>query len=151
MNDEIHRLYVLVDEFNLIFNSDPFVLNAYKKELNCHVEKGLGSNLKARLSTDFAMTMEQSQKEMVAKMSALLPENKRNISLSNSKCKPFEVLYRLHCDNLCADFHEDLEFKFSWGLSKLYRRVTSLNMWSQTQSRISYVNLISIYKKLYFH
>ncbi|XP_025413801.1 transmembrane GTPase Marf isoform X4 [Sipha flava] len=138
LNDEIRRLYVLVDEFNASFNSDPFVLNVYKKELNSYVETGLGSNLRARLSTDFAMTMEQSQKEMVAKMSSLLPENKRNISLSNSKCKPFEILYRLHCDNLCSDFHEDLEFKFSWGLSKIYRRVTSLKIWSQTQSRISY-------------
>jgi mitofusin len=145
LNDEIRRLYVLVDEFNASFNSDPFVLNVYKKELNSYVETGLGSNLRARLSTDFAMTMEQSQKEMVAKMSSLLPENKRNISLSNSKCKPFEILYRLHCDNLCSDFHEDLEFKFSWGLSKIYRRVTSLKIWSQTQSRISYVNVMSIY------
>lgn len=138
MSDEIRRLYVLVDEFNSPFHSDPLVLNAYKKELNSHVETGLGSNLRARLSTDLAMTMEQSQKEMVDKMSALLPENKRNISLSNSKCKPFEVFYRLHCDNLCTDFHEQLEFKFSWGLSKIYRRVSSLN--GQAQPRILMVN-----------
>lgn len=142
LSDEIRRLYVLVDEFNSPFHSDPLVLNAYKRELNGHVEAGLGSNLRARLSTDLAMTMEQSQKEMVAKMSELLPENRRNISLSNSKCKPFEVLYRLHCDNLCSDFREQLEFKFSWGLGKIYNRVSSLS--AQTQSRILMVKLMSL-------
>lgn len=36
--------------------------------------------------------------------------------------QPFEILYRLNCDNLCADFHEDLEFRFSWGITSLVQR-----------------------------
>lgn len=36
--------------------------------------------------------------------------------------QPFEILYRLNCDNLCADFHEDLEFRFSWGITTLIQR-----------------------------
>jgi len=140
--DEIRRLSVLVDEFNLPFHSDPLVLNVYKKELHSHVEAGLGSNLRARLSTALAMNIDQSQREMIDKMSTLLPEDKKNINVKNHKREPFEVLYRLHCDNLCGDFHEQLEFKFSWGLSTLVTRVSSLANWSRNQSKVLMVNLV---------
>lgn len=100
------------------------------------MESGLGSNLRARLSTALAMNIDQSQREMIDKMSTLLPQDKRNINVTNSKREPFEVLYRLHCDNLCCDFQEKLEFKFSWGLSKLVTRVSSLVNWSRNQSKV---------------
>jgi mitofusin 2 len=109
------------------------------------VEAGLGSNLRARLSTALAMNIDQSQREMIDKMSTLLPEDKRNINVTNPKREPFEVLYRLHCDNLCGDFHEQLEFKFSWGLSKLVTRVSSLANWSRNQSRVLIVNIFSCF------
>jgi len=32
------------------------------------------------------------------------------------------VLYRLNCDNLCGDFHEDIAFKFSFGINALVKR-----------------------------
>lgn len=144
LSDEIRRLSILVDEFNLPFHSDPLVLNVYKKELHSHVESGLGSNLRARLSTALAMNIEQSQREMIEKMSTLLPETKRNINVTNSKREPFEVFYRLNCDNLCGDFHEHLEFKFSWGLSTLVTRVSSLSNWSRNQSRTLMVNIILV-------
>ncbi|XP_015372851.1 PREDICTED: transmembrane GTPase Marf-like [Diuraphis noxia] len=136
LNDEIRRLSTLVDEFNLPFHPESLVLNVYKKELHSHVESGLGSNLRAKLSTALAMNIDQSQREMIDKMSTLLPEDKRNINVTNPKREPFEVLYRLHCDNLCGDFHEQLEFKFSWGLSKLITRISSLANWSRDQSRV---------------
>lgn len=136
LSDEIRRLSILVDEFNLPFHSDPLVLNVYKKELHSHIEMGLGSNLRAKLSTALAMNIEHSQREMIDKMSTLLPENKRNISVTNPKREPFEVLYRLNCDNFCGDFHERLEFRFSWGLSSLFTRVSSLAKWSRSQSQV---------------
>ena len=64
LSEEIRRLGNLVDEFNARFHPDPLVLNVYKRELHSHVESGLGSNLRARLSTALAMNMENSQKEM---------------------------------------------------------------------------------------
>lgn len=126
LTEEIRRLSTLVDEFNLPFHSEPLVLNVYKKELHLHVETGLGSNLRARLSTALAMNMEQSQTEMTAKMETLLPEPYRNTSnIIMPRRQPFEILYRLNCDNLCADFHEDLEFRFSYGITALLQRFAS--------------------------
>lgn len=123
LNEEIRRLSNLVDEFNLPFHPEPLVLNVYKKELHHHVETGLGSNLRARLSTALALNMESSQREMTERMEKLIPEPQKVVStIIMPRRQPFEILYRLNCDNLCADFHEDLEFRFSWGITALIQR-----------------------------
>lgn len=128
LNEEIRRLGVLVDEFNLPFHSDALVLNVYKKELHSHVEAGLGSNLRARLSTALAMNIEASQKEMTDRMESLICEKQRTSpGYVMPRRQPFEILYRLNCDNLCADFHEDLEFRFSWGITALIQRFANGN------------------------
>jgi len=47
------------------------------------------------------------------RMSGLLPAEKKEVSLNAlPRREPFEILYRLNCDNLCADFHENLNFRF---------------------------------------
>ncbi|KAF6213510.1 hypothetical protein GE061_011230 [Apolygus lucorum] len=128
LSEEIRRLSTLVDEFNIPFHSEQLVLNVYKKELHHHVENGLGSNLRARLSTALAMNIEASQREMTDRMCLLLPEARRTVSHSVvPRREPFEVLYRLNCDNLCADFQEDLEFRFSWGLTSIIARFAGKN------------------------
>jgi mitofusin len=64
LSEEIRRLSVLVDEFNFPFDSKQLALNEYKRELIHHVENGLGSNLRARLSIELAKYIENSQREM---------------------------------------------------------------------------------------
>jgi mitofusin len=64
LSEEIRRLSVLVDEFNLSFQPEQHDLNMYKMKLNHHVKNGLGSNLHARLSTELAMDFEKIQQEM---------------------------------------------------------------------------------------
>ena len=122
MNEEIRRLSVLVEEFNEPFRADSLVLNVYKKSLHSHVEAGLGSNLRSRLSAAVAMNIESSQQEMTKRMTALLgPDKQQVVSSLFPRREPFEVLYRLNCDNLCQDFKEDIEFKFSLGLYSMVR------------------------------
>ncbi|CAK9799322.1 Transmembrane GTPase Marf [Anthophora quadrimaculata] len=123
LSEEIRRLAVLIDEFSVPFHTDPLVLNVYKRELHTHVENGLGSNLRARLSTALTLNIENSQREMIERMASLLPDNKQHMSLNVlPRREPFEIFYRLNCDNLCADFHEDLEFRFSWGITAIINR-----------------------------
>ncbi|KAE8750554.1 hypothetical protein FOCC_FOCC002848 [Frankliniella occidentalis] len=123
LSEEIRRLSTLVDEFCVPFHSEPLVLNVYKKELHSHVENGLGSNLRARLSTALAMNIENNQREMTERMASLLPPEKTQLLVSVlPRREPFEILYRLNCDNLCADFKENLEFRFSWGITALISR-----------------------------
>jgi len=70
----------LVDEFSDPFHPDPLVLNVYKSRLNAHVEKGVGSNLRARLSADLQLNIEAHQQEMTERMTALLPLEKQQVS-----------------------------------------------------------------------
>lgn len=91
--------------------------------MHAHVENGLGSNLRGRLSTALALNIDNSQREMTDRMAALLPADKKQLMVTLlPRREPFEILYRLNCDNLCADFHEDLEFRFSWGITALIYR-----------------------------
>lgn len=142
LSEEIRRLSVLVEEFNAPFHYDPLVLNVYKRELHAHVESGLGSNLRARLSNALAMNIESSQREMTEQMSTLLPPEKRQQTLGILvRRQPFEILYRLNCDNLCADFQEDLEFRFSWGVTSLISRFVQGNKRHQMSIK-NYANQI---------
>nr|CAG4635946.1 EOG090X01A3 [Eubosmina coregoni]SVE69640.1 EOG090X01A3 [Eubosmina coregoni] len=123
LSDEIRRLSVLVDEFHAPFHSEQIVLQVYKKELHNHVEACLGSNLRARLSTALALNMETSQKEMADRVTSMLSAEKKQLGMGMiPRREPFEVLYRLNCDNLCADFTEDIEFRFSFGITSLIQR-----------------------------
>ena len=160
MSEEIRRLSVLVDEFNDPFHPDPLVLNVYKSRINHHIEAGIGLNLKTRLSSDLQFNIENHEKDMIDRMTALLPAERQQISrvsyINAYKLLPsnliivnnfqpssgvmnqiiyfqniiprrdnFEVLYHLHFDNLCADFQEDIRFRFSLGFTAIIQRFLS--------------------------
>jgi mitofusin len=123
MSEEIRRLSVLVDEFNDPFHPDPLVLNVYKSRISHHIESGVGSNLKTRLSSDLQINIESHEQEMIERMTSLLPSERQQISRNIlPRRESFEVLYHLHFDTLCADFQEDIRFKFSLGFTALMRR-----------------------------
>merc|ERR1712029_601751 len=123
MSEEIRRLSVLVDEFNDPFHPDPLVLNVYKSRLNHHIEAGIGSNLKNRLSSDLQFNVESHEQDMIGRMTTLLPAEKQQISRNIlPRRDTFEVLYHLHFDNLCADFQEDIRFRFSLGFTALFNK-----------------------------
>lgn len=143
LNEEIWRLNVLVDEFNLPFHTDALVLNVYKKEMNAYVENGLGSNLRARLSTALAMNIETAQREMTERMTALVPKEKlkeQTSQIITARNQPFEMLYTLNCQNLCSDFQEDLEFRFSWGITALIQRFHARRAAAKSGKAIKYRN-----------
>lgn len=139
LSEEIRRLSVLVDEFNDPFHPDPLVVNVYKSKLNHHLESGVGSNLKARLSADLQLNMETQQKDMMDRMTALLPTEKQTVSRNIlPRREAFEVLYHLNCDNLCSDFQEDLSFKFSLGFSCLMARFMAAGKTKKPNGHQSY-------------
>lgn len=59
-------------------------------------------------------------------MHALIPLDSINVKNKQilTRSQPFEMFYTLNCQNLCSDFHEDLEFKFSWGITAMIQRFT---------------------------
>lgn len=59
-------------------------------------------------------------------MHALVPSEKSAVHAKQilSRPQPFEMFYTLNCQNLCADFQEELEFRFSWGITAMIHRFT---------------------------
>ncbi|XP_015784404.1 transmembrane GTPase Marf [Tetranychus urticae] len=136
LKEEIRRLSLLVSDFERPFSDDPNYVQTYKKELHSHVEKGLDSNMRARLSTELSCCVESAQKEMIERVTQLIPEEqaKRIDFLTFRSRQSFEILYRINCESLCADFQEDLEFRFSFGVLSMIRRFRSGNFFSKGNS-----------------
>lgn len=82
---------------------------------------------------------------LLEQMSTLLPPEKRQLTFSIlARRQPFEILYRLNCDNLCADFQEDLEFRFSWGVTSLISRFVRGNARHQMTLK-NYMNQVNVF------
>jgi mitofusin len=124
LTEEIRRLNILVNDYDKPFNPEAHFLEAYKKELHSHVEKGLGMNLRARLSAALSGQVETASKHMEGRVIKAIG-GARAIPSDIQARSNFEVFYRLNCESLCADFQEDLEFRFSLGLISLIKRFSN--------------------------
>lgn len=124
LKEEIRRLSLLVSDFNQPFSDDAYHISAYKKDIHTHVEQGLGSNMRARLTSELSNTVESVQKEMVERVYQILPDRaeRRVDFMAFRSGQSFEILYRINCESLFADFQEDLEFRFSFGLRSMIKR-----------------------------
>ncbi|KAG8142191.1 hypothetical protein E2320_006144 [Naja naja] len=95
MAEEIRKLSVLVDEFQLDFHPSPVVLKVYKNTM---------------------------QQEMIDGLKPLLPVSLRGQIELLVPRQCFTLSYDLNCDKLCADFQEDIQFHFSLGWTMLVNR-----------------------------
>ncbi|KAJ8319801.1 hypothetical protein KUTeg_001388 [Tegillarca granosa] len=122
LNEEIRRLSIVVDDFDKSFNVDPLILKKYKEKLHVHVEKELGRNLQLRCSKVLHNGVETTEKEMIERLGALLPESDKIQLFSMVPKREFEIAYRIDCHNLCKEFQEDIQFRFSLGITALMQR-----------------------------
>uniref|UniRef100_A0A8C4SIT4 Mitofusin 1 n=1 Tax=Erpetoichthys calabaricus TaxID=27687 RepID=A0A8C4SIT4_ERPCA len=122
MTDEICRLFVLVEEFHGDFYPSPQVLKAYKNDINRHIEEGMGRNLTDRCSNAIHATVQSAKLDMMESLKPLLPPSAWSQVHTLIPCWNFDLSYSLNCSHLCADFQEDIEFKFSLGWTSLVNR-----------------------------
>ena len=64
LNDEIKKVYNLIEQYERPFHPEEHQLNWYKKELHKFVELKLGSNLSSRLNNALIQNLELTQKEI---------------------------------------------------------------------------------------
>ncbi|CAF0827674.1 unnamed protein product [Didymodactylos carnosus] len=122
LNDEIKRLYTLIEEFDRPFSSDPEQIPLYKRDLHKWVEERLGSNLQARLHSALHSSLDSVHKEIKERVKFVVNNERKSMLDTITPRSDFAVSYRLDCLNLCSDFKEDIKFKFSLGLSSLWQR-----------------------------
>lgn len=94
---------------------------------------------------------------VVERVTSMLPSEKKQLGLGMiPRREPFEVLYRLNCDNLCADFSEDIEFRFSFGITSMIQRFTGkgkISPWvisNYTESVIFAITFAFCFSGLYY-
>ncbi|CAM4905171.1 unnamed protein product [Rotaria socialis] len=132
LNDEIKRLYTLIQEFDRPFSSDRDQLPLYKQDLHRWLDGRLGSNLQNRLHTALYNSLDIVHSEIKERVKSILSTNELRSSVDSIIPRSdFAVSYRLDCSNLCLDFHEDIKFKFSLGLTSLWERFVK----NQTESK----------------
>ncbi|OCT80747.1 mitofusin 1 L homeolog isoform X1 [Xenopus laevis] len=122
MTDEIHHLSLLVDKFDGEFHPSLSVLKLYKNELNTHIENGMGRKLANRCSDAVNSSIQRAQEDIIEKLLPLLPPSVQDQTVVSLPCKTFDLSYNINCENLCCDFQEDIEFRFSFGLMALANR-----------------------------
>ncbi|CAF3350763.1 unnamed protein product [Rotaria socialis] len=136
LNDEIKRLYTLIEEFDRPFSSDPEQIPLYKRDLHHWVEERLGSNLQSRLHSALYTSLNSVHREIQDRVKLVLSNSERKILVDSIVPRSdFNVSYRLDCSNLCSDFREDIEFKFSLGFSCLWQRYVQNQKESLTGSK----------------
>ncbi|CAF0879392.1 unnamed protein product [Rotaria sp. Silwood1] len=135
LNDEIKRLYTLIEEFDRPFSSDRDQIRLYKQDLHCWVEERLGSNLQNRLHTALYNSLDIVHSEIKERVKSILSTSERKslVDLIVPR-SDFAISYRLDCSNLCSDFHEDIQFKFSLGLTSLWEHFV------QSQNKSKYIS-----------
>ncbi|VDL97185.1 unnamed protein product [Schistocephalus solidus] len=121
---EIRRLNELVDNFDRPFSSDPSPLQLYKRELNAFIERELGRKLGEACAGDIHSQVVRAEQFMAGLYASLVPdESSKNRIMQSVLAASYEPEFHIDCRNICAEFREDLSFRFSLGLSTLAQKL----------------------------
>ena len=82
----------------------------------------------------------------IERLAAVLKDEERG-QLSNALPKrDFEIAYKLDCRNLCSEFQEDIQFRFSLGITALMHKfLGSQGVKNTLTGGSNYVSTIKIY------
>ncbi len=137
-NYSFFSLYTLIEEFDRPFSSDPEQIPLYKRDLHRWVEDRLGSNLQTRLHSALYSSLDNVHSEIKERVKGVLLNNERKLAVDSIVPRSdFAVSYRLDCSNLCSDFREDIQFKFSLGFTSLWQRFVQNQSESLTGSKLT--------------
>ena len=110
----------------------------YKKELHQWIEERLNSNLQDRLHSALHSSLDAVHNEIKEHVKSIISDSKRLTDVDEIVPRSdFALSYRLDCSNLCSDFHEDIQFKFSLGLTSLWKR------YIENQTELQYPTALS--------
>nr|VZI44112.1 unnamed protein product [Spirometra erinaceieuropaei] len=136
---EIRRLNELVDNFDRPFSSDPSPLQFYKRELNAFIERELGRKLGEACAGDIHSQVVRAEQFMAGLYASLVPEEaSKNRIMQSVLAASFEPEFHVDCRNICAEFREDLSFRFSLGLSTLAQKLLHPSREGMSWSQSSY-------------
>lgn len=126
-SDEIRRLEPIIDSFSRPFSDEPARLNLYKKDLVQYVDELVTNDLVVRCTGGLIDRILSTEREMIEGVSELLPSEHRTKAPGVMHYRDqFRFSIAIHCNSLVEDFQEDLEFRFSLGITQMIRRFLAL-------------------------
>ncbi|KAA0192137.1 Transmembrane GTPase Marf [Fasciolopsis buskii] len=126
LNAEIRRLGELVDSYSRPFHPDPAMLHLYKRELNTHVERELGRKLTEACSSDILNEVSRAEQLMTNNLAKIVSDEMHKSRIYQLvDPSAFTPEFHVDCRNLCADFREDIQFRFSLGLTAILQRLNT--------------------------
>lgn len=105
----------IVDDYKDDF--DPTKSESYKVGLYAHIDEHLKQELGNLCPATLGTLHQQACTDIISLYQELLSLSQQQVS--HYVLAPPEVSHVIHCSELCQDFREDLEFRFSLGLFSL--------------------------------
>ena len=138
--EEISRLEAIIDRFKHPFGDDPAIIESYKAELADHVNGVLSEELQNQCTGGLMAriwTLENSMHCLFCvKLTKLLflayvrqilnEHHAAELDKIWRYKQPFKFVITVNCPQMVADFHEDLEFRFSLGIENIARWILSV-------------------------
>ncbi|KFD72308.1 hypothetical protein M514_11501 [Trichuris suis] len=119
-NDQMIRLDTFVEHYAEKFTVDPCLMNAYKKELINQVDYVMNAELPERCSSRVLRQILTTERKLAGTIADLLPQEAREKAEMIAQTRQaFEFTFTVPCVELLNDFQEDLDFRFSLGISRL--------------------------------
>uniref|UniRef100_A0A7E4ZWM2 Dynamin-type G domain-containing protein n=1 Tax=Panagrellus redivivus TaxID=6233 RepID=A0A7E4ZWM2_PANRE len=123
-HEEIERLEAIIDRFNMPFNDDPDKIAEFKHHLAVYVDKCVTEDLQDKCSGGLMARIWQLENDLYQNVSEIIgTEYVKNLEGAWRYKQPFKFVVTINVPKLVEDFYEDLEFKFSLGLTAIYRKL----------------------------
>lgn len=122
--EEIARLDAIIDRFEQPFDGSSSGMTKYKEDLAIFVDKCLSSDLEARCTGGLMSRIWNLENDMFQYVTKILAEPYQNKLEEVWRYRaPFKFSICVDVPALVNDFHEDLEFRFTFGLHAIIRRI----------------------------
>nr|CDJ93003.1 Fzo conserved region domain containing protein [Haemonchus contortus] len=123
-SEEIMRLEAIVDRFNMPFMDTKEGIAEYKRALADFTDKCVSSDLEARCTGGLMSRIWNLENDMFQYVTQILsPPYQHKLEEVWRYRAPFKFSICVDAPALTKDFHEDLEFRFTFGLSAIIRRI----------------------------
>lgn len=123
-SEEIMRLEAIIDRFNMPFIDTKEGIIKYKRALAEFTDKCVSSDLEARCTGGLMSRIWNLENDMFHYVTKILSEPYQHKLEEIWRYRaPFKFSICVDAPALTIDFHEDLEFRFTFGLSAIIRRI----------------------------
>ncbi|VDL77586.1 unnamed protein product [Nippostrongylus brasiliensis] len=123
-SEEIMRLEAIIDRFNMPFMDTKEGIAEFKKALAEFTDKCVSSDLEARCTGGLMSRIWNLENDMFQYVHKILAEPYQHKLEEVWRYRaPFKFSICVDAPALIKDFHEDLEFRFTFGLSAIIRRI----------------------------